>query len=105
MADGAGERTSGVVVLAAAATTGVARLAPPVAGCAESFETEIDGPAIDRCLAARVPVEVDAEPSTDRFAIARPTGTERSTVVPSPSCPDSLSPQHFVVPPASRAHV
>ena len=33
------------------------------------------------------------------------TGVNRSVVVPSPSCPEALPPQHFAAPPVVTAHV
>ena len=55
----------------------------------------------------RVAAHVCARPAATAMTSVNPgtdTGDDLSTVVPSPSCPSSLAPQHQTTPASSSAH-
>ena len=66
-----------------------------------TYVTPRDPPDAERKLAA-IDRQLHAQWEHERWTGA---GTVRSTVVPSPSCPESFEPQQVRTPPASAAHV
>src|SRR5947207_1218825 len=75
-------------------------------GAASAADT--GSPPQHRTLPELVLAHVSSAPAASSTASLTPvtgTGSDRSIVVPSPSCPSELSPQQSTVPPPRSAHV